>query len=150
MPKGIKPSAAEAPAPISSRRVVAIGRSLGYALPTMRASDRQHLPKQSFSIVSMRLAKKEATLTQPCVGQRDGACCSRREAEFSQVDGGKKRCLIWVIHVILPSPHVRFAPRDGVIGRRLVDSRRFWVLRFRLMVKRGPWLRPQASDGEAP
>src|SRR6476646_1409303 len=90
MPKGIKPSPAEAPAPISSRRVVAIGRSLGYALPTMRASDRQHLPKQSFCIVSMRLAKKEATLTQPCVGQRDGACCSRREAEFSQVDGGKK------------------------------------------------------------
>src|SRR6478752_10392589 len=58
-------------------------------------------------------------------------------------------CLIWVIHVILPSPHVRFTPRDGVIGRRLVDSRRFWVLRFRLMVKRGPWLRPQASEGEA-
>jgi hypothetical protein len=25
----------------------------------------------------------------------------------------------------------------------------FWVLRFRLMVKRGPWLRPQASEGEA-
>jgi hypothetical protein len=40
-------------------------------------------------------------------------------------------------------------PEDGVIGLRLVDSRRFWVLRFRLMVKRGPWLRPQASEGEA-
>ena len=25
----------------------------------------------------------------------------------------------------------------------------FWVLRFRLMVKRGPWSRPQASEGEA-
>jgi hypothetical protein len=24
-----------------------------------------------------------------------------------------------------------------------------WVLRFRLMVKRGPLLRPQASEGEA-
>jgi transposase len=24
----------------------------------------------------------------------------------------------------------------------------FWVLRFRLMVKRGPWSRPQASEGE--
>jgi hypothetical protein len=30
-----------------------------------------------------------------------------------------------------------------------VDSRRFVVLRFRLMVKRGPRLRPQASEGEA-
>jgi transposase len=30
-----------------------------------------------------------------------------------------------------------------------VDSRRFGVLRFRLMVKRGPWMRPQASEGEA-
>ena len=28
-------------------------------------------------------------------------------------------------------------PKDGVIGRRLVDSWKFWVLRFRLMVKRG-------------
>ena len=26
---------------------------------------------------------------------------------------------------------------------------RFWVLRFRLMVKRGPCVRPQASEGEA-
>jgi hypothetical protein len=40
-------------------------------------------------------------------------------------------------------------PKDGVTGRRLVDSCRFWVLRFRLMVKRGPWSRPQASEGEA-
>jgi hypothetical protein len=30
-----------------------------------------------------------------------------------------------------------FGGKDGVIGRQLVD-RRFWVLRFRLMVKRGP------------
>jgi hypothetical protein len=41
-------------------------------------------------------------------------------------------------------------PIDGVIGRpSLWIVKRFWVLRFRLMVKRGPWLRPQASEGEA-
>src|ERR1035437_6537023 len=33
-------------------------------------------------------------------------------------------------------------------GRR-VDRWRFWVLRFRLMVERGPHSRPQASEGEA-
>ena len=38
---------------------------------------------------------------------------------------------------------------DGVIGRQLVDRERFWVLRFRLMVKRGSRVRPQASEGEA-
>ena len=32
---------------------------------------------------------------------------------------------------------VSYWPIDGVIGQRLVDSQRFWVLRFRLMVKRG-------------
>ena len=41
-------------------------------------------------------------------------------------------------------------PEDGVIGRlSLWIAEDFWVLRFRLMVKRGPWLRPQASEGEA-
>ena len=44
--------------------------------------------------------------TQPCVGQRDGACCSRREAEFSQVDGGKKRSMSHL-------GHVRFAQEMG-------------------------------------
>jgi hypothetical protein len=39
---------------------------------------------------------------------------------------------------------------DGVIGRpSLWIVKRFGVLRFRLMGKRGPWLRPQASEGEA-
>jgi hypothetical protein len=33
-------------------------------------------------------------------------------------------------------------------GRRF-DRWRFWVLRVRLMVKRGPHSRPQASEGEA-
>src|SRR5215831_13331831 len=64
--------------------------SLGYAMPTMRASA---LPKQSFFLASMKAAKKEAALTQPCVGQWDGASCSHREAEFSEVDGGKKRSM---------------------------------------------------------
>src|ERR1700688_4191592 len=42
------------------------------------------------------------------------------------------------------------SPKDGIIGRpSLWIVKRFWVLRFRLMVKRGPWLRPQASEGEA-
>jgi hypothetical protein len=42
------------------------------------------------------------------------------------------------------------ALKDGVIGRpSLWIAEDFWVLRFRLMVKRGPWLRPQASEGEA-
>ena len=65
----------------------------------------------------------------------------------------------------VPSQNVRFTPRKRTFikipkcplyanrwGNRpgeLVDSGRFWVLRFRLMVKRGPWLRPQASEGEA-
>jgi len=41
-------------------------------------------------------------------------------------------------------------PKDGVIGRpSLWIAEDFWVLRFRLMVKRGPLLRPQASEGEA-
>src|SRR5712671_1045920 len=40
--------------------------------------------------------------------------------------------------------------KDGVIGRpSLWIAEEFWVLRFRLMVKRGPWLGPQASEGEA-
>src|SRR5437867_5539230 len=40
--------------------------------------------------------------------------------------------------------------KDGVIGRpSLWIAEDFWVLRFRLMVKRGPWLRLQASEGEA-
>ena len=39
---------------------------------------------------------------------------------------------------------------DGVIGRPACGlAEDFWVLRFRLMVKRGPYLRPQASEGEA-
>jgi hypothetical protein len=38
----------------------------------------------------------------------------------------------------------------GVIGRpSLWIAEGFWVLRLRLMVKRGPWLWPQASEGEA-
>src|ERR1035441_6660457 len=41
-------------------------------------------------------------------------------------------------------------PKDGVIGRpSLWIAEDFWVLRFRLMVKRGPHSRPQASEGEA-
>src|SRR5260370_37202291 len=41
-------------------------------------------------------------------------------------------------------------PKDGVIGRpSLWIAEDFWLLRFRLMVKRGPLLRPQASEGEA-
>ena len=51
--------------------------------------------------------------------------------------------------LIAASVRVCLWPEDGVIGRRLVDSRRFGVLRFRLMVKRSPCLRPQASEGEA-
>src|ERR1700716_1612884 len=43
-----------------------------------------------------------------------------------------------------------FLPTDGGIGRpALVVAEDCWVLRFRLMVKRGPLLRPQASEGEA-
>ena len=38
--------------------------------------------------------------------------------------------------------------KDGVIGRP-ADGWMFWVLRFRLMVERGPHSRPQASEGEA-
>ena len=39
-------------------------------------------------------------------------------------------------------------PKDGVIGRpSLWIAEDFWVLRFGLMVKRGLWLRPQASEG---
>jgi hypothetical protein len=41
-------------------------------------------------------------------------------------------------------------PKDGVIGRALLwIAERFWVLRFRLMVKRGHRYGPQASEGEA-
>src|SRR6266404_9647147 len=40
--------------------------------------------------------------------------------------------------------------KDEVIGRpSLWIAEDCWVLRFRLMVKRGPWRRPQASEGEA-
>src|SRR4029453_10725349 len=46
--------------------------------------------------------------------------------------------------------HGRTIPLDGVIGRpSLWIAEDFWVLRFRLMVERGPWSRPQASEGEA-
>src|SRR6266404_6431923 len=45
---------------------------------------------------------------------------------------------------------VSVGSKDGVIGRpSLWIAEDFWVLRFRLMVKRGPLLRPQASEGEA-
>src|SRR5271169_198530 len=45
---------------------------------------------------------------------------------------------------------VAIGGKDGVIGRpSLWIAEDFWVLRFRLMVKRGPWKRPQASEGEA-
>ena len=40
--------------------------------------------------------------------------------------------------------------KDGVIGPAFLwIAERFEVLRFRLMVKRGPHMRPQASEGEA-
>src|SRR5271169_2111321 len=42
--------------------------------------------------------------------------------------------------------NVRFGSKDGVIGRQLVDSEEFWVLRFRLMVKRGPCVRPHQRE----
>jgi transposase len=49
-----------------------------------------------------------------------------------------------------PLGNYRSWRKDGVIGRlSLWIAEDFWVLRFRLMVKRGPWLRPQASEGEA-
>src|SRR5258708_36476315 len=53
--------------------------------------------------------------------------------------------------VLQASLHVNaVGPEDGVIGRpSLWIAEDFWVLRFRPMVKRGPWLRPQASEGEA-
>src|ERR1700687_173195 len=46
------------------------------------------------------------------------------------------------------------APNAVVVSRMCfppceTQAQRFWVLRFRLMVKRGPWMRPQASEGEA-
>src|SRR5262245_35201804 len=57
----------------------------------------------------------------------------------------------WVIYSLRRSlPLVRFTPnRWGNRPARLWIAERFWVLRFRLMVKRGPWSRPQASEGEA-
>src|SRR6476620_3750429 len=59
----------------------------------------------------------------------------------SWVKTGKAQCE----HMISALP-----PKDGVIGRpSLWIAEDCWVLRFRLMVKRGPWLRPQASEGEA-
>src|SRR5215472_7938971 len=46
--------------------------------------------------------------------------------------------------------NVRFTPeRWGNRPASLWIAGRFGVLRFRLMVKRGPHLRPQASEGEA-
>src|SRR5262245_3183079 len=46
--------------------------------------------------------------------------------------------------------HDRFTPgRWGNRPASLWIAEDFWVLRFRLMVKRGPWTRPQASEGEA-
>src|SRR5258705_12366546 len=49
-----------------------------------------------------------------------------------------------------PSTSSVMRTKDGVIGRpSLWIAEEFWVLRFRLMVKRGPLLRPQASEGEA-
>src|SRR5258708_40073575 len=40
-------------------------------------------------------------------------------------------------------------PKDGVIGLAACGELKIRVLRFRLMVKRGPHMRPQASEGEA-
>jgi hypothetical protein len=39
-----------------------------------------------------------------------------------------------------------YLTKDGVIGRRACGQLKIWVLRFRLMVKRGPHGQPQASD----
>ena len=84
-----------------------------------------------------------------------GICESRNGVQASCCKGAicRNECLSWVKRCGASQARRRslsaFDPIDGVIGRQLVDSRRFWVLRFRLMVKRGPWLRPQASEGEA-
>src|SRR5215468_8409860 len=44
---------------------------------------------------------------------------------------------------------IHFGGKDEVIGLPACGWRKIRVLRFRLMVKRGPHLRPQASEGEA-
>src|SRR6266436_5049677 len=68
--------------------------------------------------------------------------CERLEPPMSQL--GQTRKSSW------PTPTSALPLKDGVIGRpSLWIAEDFWVLRFRLMVKRGPWLRPQASEGEA-
>jgi len=65
----------------------------------------------------------------------------RTAGPYSWVKTGKAQCE----HMFSALP-----PKDGVIGRpSLWIAEDFWVLRFRLMVKRGPLLRPQASEGEA-
>src|SRR5712672_1649260 len=52
--------------------------------------------------------------------------------------------------VEMTASYVRSGSKDGVIGRpSLWIAEEFWALRFRLMVKRGSRLRPQASEGEA-
>src|SRR4029434_6085166 len=75
--------------------------------------------------------------------------CARREAGVAAVLGAPPPLIssASVFHRYPPCPLVTL---DGVIGRpSLWTAEDFSVLRFRLMVKRGPWSRPQASEGEA-
>src|SRR5260370_19479605 len=77
-------------------------------------------------------------------------CC--RAATQRSVTLTNASCPMWVKRRNTRCEQMTSAisPKDGVIGRpSLWIAEDFWVLRFRLMVKRGPLLRPQASEGEA-
>src|SRR5262249_9549289 len=55
-------------------------------------------------------------------------------------------CAWHLMGMVRRAEYVRFRGKDGVIGPAFLwISERFEVLRFRLMVKRGPCMRPQAS-----
>jgi hypothetical protein len=70
--------------------------------------------------------------------QRDGAVTWRAANPTSLPD-----------EVRLGSKCEELSVRWGNRPASLWIAEDFWVLRFRLMVKRGPWRRPQASEGEA-
>src|SRR5258706_12544385 len=63
---------------------------------------------------------------------RDGITVRRHHQRLLQQN--RRQSGHWLARGLMSAPD----PKDGVIGRQLVVSGRFWVLRFRLMVKRGP------------
>jgi hypothetical protein len=91
--------------------------SMAYAVPLF-----SHLPASSKLVCNKRETRTSRADSRPLPRHR-------RRADSLVEDYG----------IVVPFSSA-FLPKDGVIGRpSLWIAEEFWVLHFRLMVKRGPW-----------